>query len=155
MVDKDREYLGQWLPWVSETNHPDDVAAFTRRCLEQFARNEGFHAGIWYEEKFAGCVGFKPIDWTNLKTEIGYWLASQFQGKGLMTDAVRMLTTHCFEEWKLNRVEIRVACGNERSAGVPRRLGYLHEGTLRQASRLHGQMVDLRVFSMLAQDWKA
>jgi ribosomal-protein-serine acetyltransferase len=46
IVDRDREYLTKWLPWVDFTHSAGDIAVFIRRSLEQFARNEGFHAGI-------------------------------------------------------------------------------------------------------------
>ncbi len=153
IVQRDREYLAEWLPWVDMTRSPGDVAVFIHRSLEQFARNEGFHAGIVHSGRICGFVGLKPVDWANRKTEIGYWLASDCQGKGLVTDACRALIDLLFGEWKLHRIEIRVAVGNERSAAIPARLGFTREGTLRHAQKLRDRWLDLRMFGLLAEEW--
>ena len=86
--------------------------------------------------------------------EIGYWLGSKFQGKGIVTGACRLLTDHAFDEWKLNRVEIHCAPGNKKSCAIPKRLGFQLEGVLRKAQRLNGKYLDTNVYGMLARDWK-
>jgi ribosomal-protein-serine acetyltransferase len=155
IVDRDRAYLTEWLPWVDMTHSPGDIAIFIRRSLEQFARNEGPHAGILYDGRIRGCVGLKPVDWANRKTEIGYWLSSDCQGRGLITDACRAVIDLAFGEWNLHKIEIRVAVGNERSARVPARLGFTLEGTLRHAQKLRDRWLDLRIFGLLADEWKS
>ncbi len=70
-----------------------------------------------------------------------------------MTEAVRALVEHAFGEWQLNRVEIRVAVGNERSAAIPERLGFVREGVLRQAERHADGFKDNVVYSALASEW--
>ena len=120
------------------------------------ATSEGdvsFNAGIWSQSEFAGVAGFLPIDWAYRNVEIGYWLAENMQGRGLVTAAVRAMVTHAFRVWKLNRVQIRCAAGNIKSQAIPRRLGFAHEGTLRQAQLVHGVYHDLLVFGMLRGEW--
>jgi ribosomal-protein-serine acetyltransferase len=70
-----------------------------------------------------------------------------------MTEAVRALTTLAFDEWRLNRIEIRVATENERSAAVPERLGFVREGVLRQVERHADGFKDNVVYSMLSEEW--
>jgi RimJ/RimL family protein N-acetyltransferase len=67
-----------------------------------------------------------------------------------MTEGVRALTTYAFDFWRLDRVEIRVAVGNLRSAAIPQRLGFVEEGVLRQAERHGDCFKDIVVYSMLA-----
>jgi ribosomal-protein-serine acetyltransferase len=67
---------------------------------------------------------------------------------------VRALTAHAFEVWDLNRVEIRAATGNARSAAIPLRLGFVEEGVARQSERHGDSYKDLVVYSMLAADWR-
>ena len=69
-----------------------------------------------------------------------------------MTEAVRALIRHAFEVWNLNRVEIRVAAGNHRSAAIPQRLGFVAEGTLREAERHADGYKDIVVYSLLRAD---
>jgi ribosomal-protein-serine acetyltransferase len=154
LVDRNREHLGRWLPWVSATTSPQDTGEWIRLSMEQFARNEGWQAALCHEGRLAGCIGFKPIDWANLRAEIGYWLAAEFQGRGLMTDAARAAVDHAFREWRLNRVEVRCAVDNHRSAAIPRRLGFSQEGLLRKAFQVGGEFQDLLLFGLLRDDWK-
>jgi ribosomal-protein-serine acetyltransferase len=153
-VERDRDYLREWLPWVDATHSEDDTLSFIRSVLDQFSSGAGFTAGIWNCERFAGVIGTHKIDWLNRKVEIGYWLGQSFQGQGIMTDASRAVTTHALGELGLNRVEILSAAGNLRSAAIPRRLGFTLEGTLRQRQLVNHQFHDSLLFSMLKRDWK-
>lgn len=153
LVEENRQYLARWLPWVEETHSAVDIADWVRRGLEQYTRNEGWQAVLWHAGEPAGCIGFKVIDWVNLRVEIGYWLAERHQGKGLMTAAARAAVDHAFTEWRLNRVEIRCAKGNLRSAAIPLRLGFAEEGILREAFLVGHEFQDLRLFAALRREW--
>jgi ribosomal-protein-serine acetyltransferase len=154
VVDANREHLRPWLPWVDKTHSSEYTRQFIREALEQFARNEGFSAAIWAHGEIAGAIGFHNVNWLNRNVEMGYWLASGFQGHGIVTDACRALIDYAFTEWELNRVEIRCATGNSRSAAVPKRLGFTLEGTLRQAQWVSDKFYNLFVFGMLVGEWK-
>jgi ribosomal-protein-serine acetyltransferase len=154
LVDRDRAYLREWLPWVDATETRDDTLSFIRSSLEQFASNKGFAAGIWSEQQFCGVIGTHKLDLLNRKGEIGYWLGRSFQGQGIMTVACRAVVTHLLGEMDLNRVTIHCAKGNEKSCAVAQRLGFTEEGLAREAQLLHGRFHDLRRFGMLKKDWK-
>jgi ribosomal-protein-serine acetyltransferase len=153
LVEENRDYLARWLPWVDQTRSAVNIAEWIRRGLEQFARNEGWHAVLWHNGGVAGAVGFKPVEWSSMRVEIGYWLAEQYQGRGLVTSAVRTAVDYAFSEWRLHRVEIRCAVENHRSAAVPLRLGFTEEGVLRQAFRVRDEYQDLRMFGMVRDQW--
>jgi len=153
VVDNDREHLRRWLPWVDRTTEPEYTRKFIQGALEQFARNEGFSAAIWVGGRVAGGIGFHKLDWQYKNVEMGYWISSEFERRGIVTDASRALIHHAFTEWKLNRVEIRCATRNLRSAAIPKRLGFTLEGTLREAQLLSDGYHDLHVFGMLAKEW--
>jgi len=155
VVDRDRAYLREWLPWVDLTEDAEDTRKFVQTTLQQFADNLGLTAGIWSGSEYAGTIGAHKIDWLNRKVELGYWMASAFQGRGIMTDACRLLTGHAFEEWELHRVEIHCAPGNQKSCAIPLRLGFQLEGVMREAQLIGRKYFDSNVYSMLARDWKA
>jgi len=153
-VDRDRAYLREWLPWVDPTTDSAVTLKFIKTTLEQFARNEGLVAGIWCGDEFGGTIGTHKIDWLNRSVEIGYWIASKFQGRGIVTAACRALIGHAFEAWELNRVAIHCAPQNEKSCAIPKRLGFRLEGVLREAQLLNGRYVDSNVYAILAREWK-
>ena len=148
VVTANRAYLGQWLPWANVRGGAEAMLDWIRRTRQQIADDNGFQAAIVDDGAIVG-------DWNHRSTSIGYWLAEDRQGRGTMTEAVHALTAHAFDVWRLNRVEIRVAVGNVRSAAVPRRLGFTEEGVLRQAERHGRSFKDNAVYSMLASEWKA
>lgn len=154
VIDRSRAHIRRWMNWVDGVTGPDDQRAFIRRALEQFARNEGFHTGIWLKGALIGCIGCHFVNWVNRKTELGYWLAESAQGRGIMTRACAAVVDHAFTEWKLHRVLIHCAAENRRSRAIPERLGFTQEGVLRQSEWLYDHFVDLVAYGLLAPEWR-
>jgi ribosomal-protein-serine acetyltransferase len=90
------------------------------------------------------------IDWVNRSVELGYWLAADAQGSGIMTAAAAALTRHAFEALGLERVQICAAVGNARSRALIERLGFTYEGVARAHYRIGDGWHDDAVYSMLA-----
>ena len=151
-TDADRAYLREWLPWVEDTRSVEDTRTFIARSQEQARLSNGFQTRILYQGRFAGMIGYLYHDWTDLRTEIGYWLRKGLQGRGIMTRAVKTLADFALRNLALNRVEIRAATDNRRSRAIPERLGFVQEGVLRQAAWLDGRFVDLAVYARLRKD---
>lgn len=153
LVDQNRFYLREWMPWLDGNTSPADTKVFIKASLEQYANSNGFQLAILFQDQLAGVIGYHRVDWTNGSTSIGYWLAEAFQGRGIMTRACRYLVDYAFRELNLNRVEIRCATGNHKSRAIPERLGFKYEGTVRQAEWLYDHFVDHVVYGMLADGW--
>jgi ribosomal-protein-serine acetyltransferase len=154
LVRQNLKHLSEWVKWAHENFSVEDALDFIRRNRRAFAENQGYAVHINYRGRHAGNVGYNNIDWANRSTEIGYWLAAPFQGKGIMTRSCRALVAYAFGELKLNRVDIRCAVGNAKSRAIPERLGFRQEGVLRQAELLQDRFVDLVVYAMLAEEWR-
>lgn len=155
LVDSCRPHLRRWLPWVDAVKAVEDSRAFIEGTLKKFAAGNGFEAGIWYKGELAGVIGLHYIDRNNRKTSIGYWLGEPFQGLGLMTKSCKACIDYVFQELKLNRVEIRCAVENQKSRAIPERLGFVNEGTIREAEWLYDHFVDHIVYGMIASEWRA
>ncbi|HSI33444.1 MAG: GNAT family N-acetyltransferase [Phycisphaerae bacterium] len=155
LVDANRERLRQWFAWVDADRSVDDIAKFVKSAMERHARDEGLTAVIHYQGRAVGAIDFHDWRPVHRYTAIGYWLAASAEGKGLMTAAVTAMVDYAFTERGMNRVEIRCATQNERSRVVPRRLGFVEEGTMRQAELLYDRYNDLVVYAMLRAEWLA
>lgn len=155
LVDKNREHLGPWLPWVDDEASSAEAKGFIRDMLYKFASGTDLVLGISHQGNLAGAIGMHDINHRIGSAEIGYWLGSEFEGKGLMTKACVAMLSYAFDELGLNRVQIRVEPANTRSRAIPRRLGFHYEGTLRQVGRVRERLTDLEVYSMLRSEWRA
>lgn len=151
-TEANRAHLREWLPWVDSTRGVEETRAFVLRSLEQVRVRDGFQARILYQGRFAGIIGYVYQDWRNMRTEIGYWLSKDLQGRGIMTRSARALTDFALGNLGLNRVEIRAATDNVRSRAVPERLGFVQEGVLREAAWLNDHFIDLVVYAKLRND---
>jgi len=152
-VRENRAYLAEWLSWAREEPAPEKTRAFIRSALERFAHRNGMTLGIWYQGTFVGIISYVYIRWRDRRTEIGYWLAKAYQGRGIITRAVRALCQYAFEELGLNRVEIRCATGNIRSCAIAERVGFTREGVMRQYAAREGGFDDMALYGLLAEEW--
>jgi len=152
-IDRDRDYLKKWLPFVCFTHQVSDTEKFIQSINNQPPGKKDDLYSIWYKGEFAGLIGFKETDWINRKTELGYWISEKMQGKGLVTQCVQKLIGYSFQKLKLNRIQIKVAVGNSKSSAIPKRLGFQLEG-IERAGELHtDKYLDLEIYSLIKQDW--
>lgn len=153
-VEKNREFLRIWLPFVDYTRSAEDTRIFIESVIESRIPKKDLVFEIWYNEEFAGLVSLKEVDNINRKTELGYWLTKNMQGKGIMIRSCRAMITYAFEKLKMNRVQIKVAVENKQSIQIPVRLGFLYEGIEREGESLNKRFTDLKVYSILKKEWK-
>lgn len=153
-VQGERSDLRTWLPWVDQTETVADTIRFIEEAAARRQDGTALVYGLWLELDFAGVVDLHAIDHENGCAQIGYWLTCAARGQGLATQASMALLGIAFEILGLHRVEIRCAVANEPSQAIPRRLGFVLEGTLRHAQRLVDGHSDLRVYGLLAQEYR-
>ena len=154
-IDRNREHLRQWLPWLDWSRTIEEARRFIDENMRLNQDREAFTAGIWIDDKLHGAIGLHRFNLRHRNSSIGYWVDRSQSGQGVMTKACKAVVTLGFREFGLHRIEIRCALGNAKSAAIPQRLGFTEEGLLREAEWLYDHWVDLRVFSMLEQDWEA
>ena len=153
LVEANRSYLRQWLPWLDSNRVEQDTLGFITWARRQFADTKDVVAGMWYRGALVGVVGLHGINAANSSASIGYWIAQNWQGRGIVTRSTRAIVDYGFRELQLNRIEIRCAAGNARSCAVPVRLGFTREGTLREAERLYDRFEASVVFGVLRAEW--
>jgi ribosomal-protein-serine acetyltransferase len=153
-VVRNRDHLEPWFPWVKLTTDSEAIRKFIESELNRFAKNNGFSAGIFYEDRYIGNISFHDVNWNTRLSSIGYWLASEYEGKGIMTSCCRALIHYGFEVMGLNKIEIRARTDNARSRAIPLRLGFREEGILRSVSYYNDEYYDHVVYGLLRDEWK-
>ena len=153
LIDANRDYLGKWLPFIKYSKHVADTETFIRSVTEKSNISELVFT-ITYKERLVGIIGFKDIDYANLKLEIGYWLEESQQHKGIMVRSCAALLRYAFKIIKINRVQIKVGVGNNRSNNIPKKLGFAFEGIEREGELItQDQFHDLEIYSLLKKEW--
>lgn len=148
----DDRQIQQWLPLPSP--YTLDQARWYCETFAPQRRTSGFGLVFAIElgGRFAGVIDLKRTDWAGRTTEIGYWMAPWARGRGLMAEAVGLLTRWVLADQQFCRVELRIAPANEPSQRVARAAGYTFEGTLRNAGWIHDGRVDLDCYSFIDAD---
>jgi RimJ/RimL family protein N-acetyltransferase len=130
------ERLEQW--YISRAAHDDRIdLSIVERAT-----------GEW-----AGEVVLNELDVRN--QSCGFRIALQgprFYGRGLGSEATRLVTDYAFDVVGLHRIELEVYDFNPRARHVYEKAGFVREGTKRDALRWDGQWVDCHLMAMLARD---
>jgi ribosomal-protein-alanine N-acetyltransferase len=85
---------------------------------------------------------------------LGYSVDAAHEGRGLMTEAVGAVVDHAFGTLNLHRIQANYSTGNERSAALLRRLGFVEEGRARDYLYLAGRWRDHVLTARLNPDWR-
>lgn len=155
-IEESRAHLEPWLPWVHTVRSLEDERLDIAQLNQRHLRREAWLIGIFdgATGRYLGGTGFSRINWEPRIFEIGYFIRVSEEGKGYITEAVRLLTRLAFDRLQAVRVEIYVDPRNTRSARVPERLGYVLEGTLRRLrTGVDGRPEDRRVFALIRSDY--
>lgn len=75
-------------------------------------------------------------------------------GRGFGTETTRLLLAHAFDTVGVHRVELEVYAFNSRARHVYEKVGFVLEGTKRDALRWDGAWVDAHLMAMLSDDWR-
>jgi ribosomal-protein-serine acetyltransferase len=154
LIDTNREHLRKWLLWVDKRKSAEDFESVIPIWLKNHADNNGFDAGIRYNQRLVGMIGLHYIDWKNKTTSIGYFLSEEAEGNGIITKCIQALMDYLFVEMGLNRIEIQCALNNHKSRAIPKRLGFYQEGIVREGQWLYDHYEDIVTYSFLARDRK-
>ena len=154
LIEKNRDLLKTWLPWVPNIKQEADFQVFLNGARQRVADKQAAAFFIRHQGEIAGNIGLYHFDHQNKIAAIGYWLGKEFQGKGLITEACREIIRFGFMEFNLNRIELKCGTGNVKSQAIPERLGFTKEGILRQAELVNGKFHDLYLYSLLKPEWE-
>ena len=152
LVDAERDRLRRWFPWVDPTRTVDDQRGWIVRALA--SEHDAEANGIWLAGgELAGTIGL-TVNLLENGGEIGYWVGSSHEGRGLVTRAAAALLDRAFDGIGLHRVQIRAAVHNDRSRAVAERLGFTQEGVLREQGLVStGEYHDMVVYGILDREW--
>ncbi len=151
LITTNHDRLAQWEPWAVGEQTEEHLANFTAFGMSQWQVGRAVPLALSLDGTLVGSIGAK-VDPYGGQADIGYWIDAAWQGRGLVTRAVRALTAYLFDDRGLRRLEIRAATGNLASRAVPERLGFTLEGILRAAAVVGTRRDDMALYSLLDTD---
>jgi len=154
-VTESVEHLKPWMPWAHDEPMPlEKKLEGVKRFRGMFDLSQNYIYGIFNPEetKLLGGTGLHPRLGDN-ELEIGYWIHKDYINKGLVTESSAALVQVAFEIIHVHRVEIHCDPGNLASASIPRKLGFTHEGTLRQKTPFLDRWSDSMIWGLLETEY--
>ncbi len=120
------------------------------------AANDPSNLAIEVEGVAVGAIGYVPgRDVERYSAEIGYWLGESHWGRGIVTEAVRLVTEHAFVQMGFLRLFALPFADNAGSVRVLEKAGYEREGLLRASSVKFGHPRDQYMSARINPAWRA
>lgn len=115
--------------------------------------NKTLAFAITIDNKAIGSIGaFRQKNIHRHTAEIGYYIAEEYWGKGLMTEAVKQICSYIFDKSNIVRIYAEPFSYNKASCRVLEKAGFLYEGTLRSNAIKNGKTIDMLMYSRLKTD---
>ncbi|MCK9225237.1 MAG: GNAT family N-acetyltransferase [Candidatus Muirbacterium halophilum] len=153
-VEKDRERLSEFLPWVDSTNNVKDEKNFIKMSNNAWDDFFLFDYALFLKSNndYIGNIGIHSINWECSRAEIGYWILSDFESNGFISEALIFIEKVLFGSG-FNKIEIRCDSNNQKSSSVPKRNNYKLDGVLRENAFYKNKFVNTMVFSKLKNEY--
>ena len=148
-IQESNEILYPRMRWALPIPSYEKIAQSCVDAHSQWDLGETLNYTIWSTAH--GCLGrcsLHHIDWGVPKFEVGYWVRLSCHGKGVATEATRLMTDMAFGHLGAKRVSLWCAVDNIGSRRVAEKLGFQHEGRFKndEVDAL-GRPVDMDVFA--------
>lgn len=155
-IEESRDHLRPWMAWTDSRSTVQECETYVRQALARWLTQEDVTVGMWDRSTdcYLGGIWLYYTDPRVPAMAIGYWVRVSAQGQGHVTEAVTLLCKLAFMTFAAQRVSIQCDAANTRSANIPRRLGFVHEATLRNHSRnTTGELNDTLIFALTREDY--
>ncbi|MCT2536044.1 GNAT family N-acetyltransferase [Aquibacillus koreensis] len=146
--------VSKYVTWDTHQSLSDSKG-FIEFIINQYEDMKIAPWGIEYKanSKFIGTVDFVWWEPKQQTAEIGYVIAKECWGKGLTTEAAKALIKFGFQKMDLVRIQARCSSENIGSQRVMEKAGMTYEGTMRKAMLIKGEHRNLKLYSILREEY--
>lgn len=153
LIDRNRPRLEDFFAGtVAITRTIEDTATHLEDVVSKAEHNQYFPLVVVERTstELIASIQIKSIDWSIPKGELGYYIDAAWEGKGIVTKAVGLITDYAFEHLKFNKLFIRTHHGNKSSRLVAEKNGFTVEGTLKADYKTTaGKIIDTMYYARL------
>lgn len=153
-VEESRDTLQPWLPWVAFHKDLAGARRLTQSSAVEWDHHQAFRLAIFPRKgnKLLGVVALELVRPAHDSADLGYWLRTNAQGGGVMTEAAHEVLHVALGQWDFHRISVAAATSNHPSLAVIAKLGFRFEGIAREAEYCAGRWLDHAKFAMLSRD---
>lgn len=149
----DRQVLDNLRDGLPYPYAASDAKAYISAMLNA-DENDTFAFAVTADGRVVGSAGaFRQGNIHRQTAELGYYVAREVWGRGIMTKAVRQICDYIFAETDIIRIFAEPFARNIGSCRVLEKAGFQLEGTLRQNAVKNGQVLDMKLYSLLKRDY--
>jgi RimJ/RimL family protein N-acetyltransferase len=113
-------------------------------------KNDTFPFAVTVDDKAIGSIAvFRQGNIHRLTGELGYYIAEEYWGNGIMTQAVRQICEYVFKNSDLIRIYAEPFAYNTASCRVLEKAGFQLEGVLRNNAIKNGKVLDMKMYSLI------
>ncbi|XCP86508.1 GNAT family protein [Roseburia hominis] len=114
--------------------------------------NDTFAFAIIVDNKVIGSIGvFRQENIHRQTAELGYYIAEEYWGKGIMTEAVKQICDYVFKNSDIIRIYAEPFSYNRASCRVLEKAGFQYEGTLRSNAVKGGKVIDMKMYARIKE----
>lgn len=149
--------LNEWLPWAHPGYRKEDASIYIRDSIEAWREEKAYDWAIRRRtdpRRHLGNISTWQVSRLTRTGEIGYWIRTDDNGKGLATEATRAIMRIGFQDLGFHKITLRIAVGNQASQRVAEKLGFSQEGILREELLIRGRWVDHLLYSLLDHEFE-
>ena len=155
LIEKNRAHLRQRLPWLDQSTTENDSVTFIMQCIQNAQTKNALSFAIWLKHILIGTISFHFINADTKECALGYWIDSNWEGKGIMSAATKTMIQYAFDGLSMETIIIRCGIENDKSRAIPKRLGFIECDRLINAENLYGQYHDLIIYRLHKIDYQA
>ena len=175
LLERNRDRLRPWIHPSALPLTPEATRIYTTECafgqlhnplyeLSQFEVDDEkwsfvpaslpMEMGVWVADRLAGVITlFRPNGYGST-AEVGYWIGTEWEGKGIITRCVCALMDYAIADLGIDRFVIGCAVNNLRSRAIPERLGYRLIETVPQGEVVGDYVYDRVIYEIQSADWR-
>lgn len=116
--------------------------------------NETFAFAITVDNVAIGSIGiFRQSNIHRQTAELGYYIAEEYWGKGIMTEAIKQICEYVFSKSDIIRIYAEPFACNIASCRALEKAGFQYEGTLRSNGVKNGKVIDMKMYALLKEEF--
>ena len=140
--------------WAAQKD-VSEAKEYCRYMMKRYRADQPSSWGIILKKSghLVGTIGYMDHSEDNASVEVGYSLSRSLWNGGYMTEALRCVIAHTFENMDINRIEAQHELENPSSGRVMEKCGMRKEGVLRQRLYNKGKYVDVALYAIVKYDY--